>query len=64
MGFISFESTCKEIEVACCGHKIKSLLDDIDEAVMLCSGIIEDEQFPVISKKVSDRLIELGEKGK
>tara|TARA_R110002050_G_scaffold89012_3_gene187529 strand:- start:7805 stop:7996 length:192 start_codon:yes stop_codon:yes gene_type:complete len=62
MGFISFEDTVKKIEIACCGCKLKSLLDDVDEAVMLCSGIIEDYQFPILSEKVNSRLIELGEK--
>ncbi len=62
MPFVSFEDTIKKIETACCGAKIKQHLDDIDEANMLCSGIIEDYEYPIISQTVSDRLVELGEK--
>lgn len=62
MPFVSFRDTIKKIETACCGAKIKQHLDDVDEAVMLCSGVVEDYQFPIISKTVNDKLVELGEK--
>jgi hypothetical protein len=62
MPFISFEDTISKIETACCGAKIKQHLDDVDEAAMLCSGIIEDYEFPIISLTVNNKLVELGEK--